>query len=120
MIKNDNRTANAAQIALAHAAALRMDTLRDRHAQLISSASNPELAERLIEIMPNISNWQFAALVELYDEVSATPTALAVVGAHITWDHVDYPNGTVELDVCGNIVAVSINDLNGVEVAEPV
>lgn len=99
----------------AHTEALKMNAEHDRHARLIASASNRDVAERLIGIMPNISNWQFAALVELYDEMSATPTALAVVGALITWSTVDYPNGTVELDVCGNITAVTINDLNGVE-----
>jgi hypothetical protein len=35
---------------------------------------------------------------------------MEAVGAHIATDYVEYPNGRVELDVVGNLVAVEFDD----------
>lgn len=73
------------------------------------------LVGELFAILPKAARKKIPDLLTLLDDnAPEVPTMLEVNGAHIVWSTVDYPNGQVNLDVAGNIVSVSIDDVSGV------
>jgi hypothetical protein len=74
-----------------------------------------ELAEGVSEILTARSMTpQVVQLAKLFDvslaEAFDGMSRMEAVGAHIPTETVEYPNGRVELDVVGNLVAVEFDD----------
>jgi hypothetical protein len=114
LLADAERKAELKQQREAHKAAARA-VLKDLTDADDLTAEFADQAEEILGDQPE-RIYRLANLVRaLFDERTSGLNTLHVVGSHIEVESVVYPNGSVGLDVAGNIVEVTVSDRCEVE-----